>query len=89
MAKLEVSLTASKKIIINAEQSVTTDKLIVERLIILPGDKKVIARIDGLPSVMVVEGDAYDNVQLFIDTFVNKATAKIKNDADAGTLKYT
>lgn len=69
---MEVSLNGNKEIVLVQEQKLTVDKLTVQRMVDLPGQKKVVAFVAELHKPIVLwEGDAYDNAGQWTDEDVS------------------
>ncbi len=77
---MEINFDSPKKIVLRPEDSITVDKLTIERIVDFPGEKVVrcfVSEIQG--PVVLWKGDSYDSIGQWTDTDVQNRLIEIYN----------
>jgi len=82
MSTLSINLSSAKTVVTQPEQSVTLEgEVIIRRIVDIPGEKKVIAFVEGIGRLELDElsGDNYDTPAEWTNADVVTAVANIIN----------
>jgi len=75
---MEIKLSKSKEVVTVPEQKVTLDTITINRIVDMPGQKKVIAFVKELHQPIVLwEGAAYDSIGQWSDSDVTARIATL------------
>lgn len=68
---MELSITGNTEVVLVEEKKVTINKLTIQRMVDLPGQKKVVCFVKEIPTPIILwEGDTYDSIGQWTDVNV-------------------